>query len=70
MSVLPGFAADDGFKAPAEWDVHEQTWMGFPQVEPFYNDAIGRDPTSGEKMPLLPRRCLPTLQMRLHASSL
>ena len=70
MSVLPGFAADDGFKAPAEWDVHEQTWMGFPQVEPFYDDAIGRDPTSGEKMPLRPRKCLPTLQMRLHASSL
>ena len=35
MSVLPGYAADDGFKAPAEWDVHEQTWMGFPQVETF-----------------------------------
>lgn len=32
MSILPGYASDDGFKAPAEWDEHEQTWMGFPQV--------------------------------------
>ena len=34
MSILPGYAADDGYKAPAEWDLHEQTWMGFPQVNP------------------------------------
>jgi singapore isolate B (sub-type 7) whole genome shotgun sequence assembly, scaffold_30 len=32
MSIVSGYAGDDGFKAPAEWDVHEQTWMGFPQV--------------------------------------
>lgn len=38
MSIVSGYAGDDGFRAPAEWDIHEQTWMGFPQVLFFVVD--------------------------------
>ena len=70
MSILPGYAADDGFKAPAEWDEHEQTWMGFPQVKVLLSLLFHRDLIFGEKMLVLPKKSLLMLPMLLPALSL